>query len=105
MDGRLLTATESMMRNLYKLNDSYYSKSCNVKAGTIEMEMSNGIINLKAKFPRDLIESNLECADNAKDSEDEEIEEEPTDELVESSGDIPDEEVKVKKKVLKKGAK
>lgn len=59
MDSRIIEVTEKMMRKLYKLGGDYTPRTCNVKANTVEMVMSNGLIELKAKFPRTIIEDNI----------------------------------------------
>lgn len=59
MDSRIIEVTENMMRRLYHLGADYTPSTCNVKASTVEMDMSNGLITLKAKFPRSIIEDNI----------------------------------------------
>lgn len=60
MDERILSVTENLMRKIYKLHDSYKSVGFSVKPNTVEMAMSNGLIDIKVKFPRQLIEDNLD---------------------------------------------
>lgn len=59
MDSRIIEVTEKMMRKLYRLGGDYNPKTCNIKTNTVEMVMSNGLIELKAKFPRSIIEENI----------------------------------------------
>jgi len=59
-----------MMRKLYKLGEDYEPITCNVKKNAVEMVMSNGLIELKAKFPRSIIEDNIALRYNP-DSKDE----------------------------------
>lgn len=59
MDSRIVQVTENMMRRLYHLGTDYVPSTCNIKASTVEMDMSNGLITLKAKFPRSIIEDNI----------------------------------------------
>lgn len=59
MDSRIIEVTESMMRRMYHLREDYVTNTCNIKASTVEMEMSNGLVTLKAKFPRSIIEDNI----------------------------------------------
>jgi hypothetical protein len=90
MDGRILTATEAMMRRLYCLNSDYVSRQCNVKASTVEMEMSNGLIVLKAKFPRSLIEDNIQYNEGELTLEDRRDSDEDLDEQDEDNQDLED---------------
>lgn len=59
MDSRIIEVTQNMMRRLYHLGMDYVPSTCNIKSSTVEMEMSNGLITLKAKFPRSIIEDNI----------------------------------------------
>ena len=59
MDSRIIEVTQNMMRKLYKLGEDYEPITCNVKKNAVEMVMSNGLIELKAKFPRSIIEDNI----------------------------------------------
>lgn len=59
MDSRIIEVTQNMMRRLYHLGMDYVPSTCNIKSSTVEMEMSNGLITLKAKFPRSIIEDSI----------------------------------------------
>jgi hypothetical protein len=113
MDGRILTATEAMMKRLYNLNSDYVSRQCSVKSSTVEMEMSNGLIVLKAKFPRSLIEDNImfgegetplnydeDSDDDSKEDLDEDNTDEPED--TEEEDKTPPEPVDNKKRPVRK---
>lgn len=60
MDSRIIEVTQNMMRKLYKLGEDYEPITCNIKKNAVEMVMSNGLIELKAKFPRSIIEDNMD---------------------------------------------
>ncbi len=64
MDSRIIEVTQNMMRKLYKLGEDYEPITCNVKKNAVEMVMSNGLIELKAKFPRSIIEDNIALMDS-----------------------------------------
>lgn len=57
MDARLLSTTEKLMRDKYHLSSDYEMIQCNIKKSTIEVQMSNKLIPIRATIPRDLIES------------------------------------------------
>lgn len=63
MDGRIVGVTEELVRKVYKLNPAYEPIQCNVKRDTVEMEMTNGLISIKVKMPRDIIEGVLQGED------------------------------------------
>lgn len=71
MDSRIIKVTENLMRKHYKLNPDYEVQTCNVKKSTVEMTMHNGLVELKAKFPRTMIEDIIETMEE-EDEEDEE---------------------------------
>jgi hypothetical protein len=108
MDGRILTATEAMMKRLYHLNSDYVSRQCSVKSSTVEMEMSNGLIVLKAKFPRSLIEDNIMFGegdtplDDERDEDSNEDLDEQDDAGEEEDKTQPEELVENKKKPVRK---
>lgn len=71
MNEKLISATEGLMRRIYKLGESYVSSAFSVKPTTIEMTMKNGLIELKAKFPRTLVEDNIDYAVEDEDEDEE----------------------------------
>ena len=59
MDSRILEVALDMVVKMYKLNDDYVTKTCNIKANSVEVEMTNGLVDLKVKMPRSIIEDRI----------------------------------------------
>ena|SRR3712207_1480672 len=63
IDGRIVGATEELVRKAYNLSNSYEPTQCSVKKNHVEIEMNNGLISIRVKIPRDIIDAHLsgEC--------------------------------------------
>jgi hypothetical protein len=72
MDGRIVSTTEKMMRNIYCLSENYASTTCSVTDKWVTMAMFNGLITITAKFPRCVIDDKVE-ADYEEEMEEEAI--------------------------------
>lgn len=80
MDGRIIDVTDKLMRDTFKLSSNYVAQSCSVKANSVDIVMSTELIELKAKFPRQLIEDlvdemEMEAEYNSRDVDTKEEEE------------------------------
>lgn len=78
MDSRIITITENLMRDKFKLDYDYASETLNIKKNTVDLTMSNGLITLRAQFPRELIDdlvTSLAPAPLIEEEEDEDEEE------------------------------
>jgi hypothetical protein len=69
MDSRILSVSEKLARDIFKLNPAYESTQCNIKSTTIDLKMSNGLIPITISFPRTLIEDSIETIESAGDVE------------------------------------
>ena len=76
MDSRIISVAEKMMKRIYKLGEDYVTKTCNVKTTTVEMVTSNGLIELKVKFPRSIIEDAILAEEDEVEDDGDEYEDE-----------------------------
>lgn len=56
VDGRIVDVAEQMVRQIYRLNEEYVVKSYAVKSSSIELAISNTLVDLKIKLPVSIVE-------------------------------------------------
>jgi hypothetical protein len=104
MDNRILSVTEQLMRDQFHLSDSYTSNKCTINGKIVSLGMTNSIIDIKADFPRTLIDEMIEAKEGESEEEPSD-KEEVKDKEQKKETEITKEIVEDEKKPLKKAKK